>query len=252
MVRTKSGRKSLRFGHDPKECHLFNIFSSMKRKVRKEPKVFIIGFNKCGTKTLHRFFEKNGVASAHCNYFPRGPEKRKTRLAKTMRDNVEGGRPILYGLEHYQVFSDLVALSDQELIEANRYFKQMRNEHPDAFFIFNDRPVEDWIKSRVGHEGGPSGSFIGRSASALGVSIEKVPDIWRQQYADHKQSVLRYFEGHDRFLHFELGKDGPEQLIEFFDNALPLDLRKWRHAGSAEDRKRKQEIRAMQSGDSPV
>ena len=231
---------------------MYSFLRFLRQKLKKEPKVFVIGFNKCGTKTLHRFFEKNGIASAHCNYFPRGSSKIKTRLAKTMRDNIEGGRPILSGLEHYQVYSDLVALSDQELIEANQYFKQMQREHPDAFFIFNDRPLEDWIKSRIGHEGGPSGSFIGRSASALGVSREEVPDIWRQQYTEHKQAVLRHFNGHDRFLHFELGRDEPEQLISFFGKDLPLDLRKWRHAGSAADRKRKQKVRAMQSSDSVV
>ncbi len=158
-----------------------------------------------------------------------------------MRDNIEHGRPILKGMEHYQFFSDLITLTDSELIEANRYFKEMHEEYPDAFFILNDRPVQDWIKSRINHEGGPGGSFIGRSASALGVSIEEVPDIWREQYFEHKQAVLEHFKRHDRFLHFHLGEHGPKQIVCFLGEAIALDMRKWRQEGSAAQRRCRQE-----------
>jgi hypothetical protein len=166
------------------------------------------------------------------------PDKKKTRIATTMRDNVEAFRPILFGMEHYQAFSDLITLSDEEVIEANSYFVEMHRDYDDAFFIFNDRPLDDWIKSRIGHEGGAGGSLIGRYASASGLSRDAVIDLWRQQYADHKNAVLEYFRNHPRFLHFHLGEDGPEELARLFGAEIPLQLSHWRHRGSAKERAR--------------
>jgi hypothetical protein len=218
---------------------MFNLFKRLRGKPKNAPKIFVIGFNKCGTKTLHGFFSDNGIRSAHCTY-QSVPDKKKTRIATTMRDNVEAGRPILSGMEHYQAFSDLITLSDEEVIEANSYFGEMHREYDNAFFIFNDRPVDDWIQSRVGHEGGAGGSLIGRYASASDLSRDAVIDLWRQQYADHKNAVLKYFRNNPRFLHFHLGEDGPEELARLFGEEIPLRLRHWRHRGSAQQRARNQ------------
>ncbi|KQB96096.1 hypothetical protein AL073_12655 [Loktanella sp. 1ANDIMAR09] len=141
-------------------------------------------------------------------------------------------------MSHYQAFSDLITLTEKEVIEANSYFREMHSAHPDAFFILNDRPLESWVKSRLNHEGGPSGSFVGRYAAAFGIEREAVPALWRNQYIEHKNAVLEYFHGHDRFLHFDIVKDGPEELKSFFGSAVPVRTSRWVKRGSAEERAR--------------
>lgn len=210
-------------------------------KAGGEPKIFVIGFNKCGTKTLHEFFLRNRIRSAHCNY-ELEPDAGRTKIATTMRDNLEAGKPILDGMTDFQAFSDLVTLTNTEVIEANCYFREMHQAYPDAFFIFNDRPLEDWIKSRLNHEGGPGGSFVRRYASASGISQDEVPDLWRNQYTTHKQAVLEHFQGYDRFAHFDLMNDGPEKLQSLFGSVIAVNLRRWEKRGSRAERVRQHGI----------
>lgn len=194
----------------------------------------MIGFNKCGTRTLHSFFKGNRIRSAHWECETR-PDKRTTRIAKQMSDNISSGQPVLTGMTHYQAFSDLITLTETEIIEANSFFREMHHDHPDAFFIFNDRPMEDWIKSRLNHELGRLGSFVGRYAKVCNINEDAVPDLWRTQYTDHKRAVLDHFQGHSRFLHFDITQDGPESLRSFFGDTVPVNTSRWRMKGSTEE-----------------
>lgn len=161
-----------------------------------------------------------------------------------MQENLAAGRAILDGMAHYQAFSDLVMLTDTHVIEANKYFREMECAHPDALFIFNDRPVDAWIKSRLSHEGGPGGSFVGRYATALGLPKNEVPDVWREDYHVHKAGVLEYFSGNSRFLHFDITKQGAKDLSAFTAGHLKLRPWLWQKRGSAAERAKHYERRA--------
>ncbi len=54
------------------------------------PRVFIIGFNKCGTRTLHYYFESNGYRAVHWD---------KGKLARTVFQNLVDSRPLLGRLQ---------------------------------------------------------------------------------------------------------------------------------------------------------
>lgn len=202
------------------------------------PKIFVIGFNKCGTKSLHHFFQENGYLSAHSiTSFDKmlgGPP-----LAKRMQINRQSGRPLLTGFSHYEVYSDMVYLTEKEFIEANGWFIELAEQYPDAFFIFNDRPVEKWISSRLQHEGGPRGSFVMRYAKACGVSTEEAPNRWALEYAAHKDKVLAYFVAHPRFMRFELEKHGPLDLCSFLRDHFQLEPSRWVHRGKSSERRLK-------------
>lgn len=215
------------------------------RQLSDHPRIFMIGYNKCGTKTLHSFLLKNGVKSAHGSYSSNQDQGRGS-IAVTMKENVDAGRPVLTGMEGYYAFSDMISLTNSEVIEANGYFREMFRDHPDAFFVFNDRPVEAWVRSRLNHEGGSGGSFVNRYAQALGMEPDAVPDFWRAQYQDHKRAVLEFFEGQERFLHFDITRHGPDTLKAFFGKTIPVNTRYWKVRGTKEERARKQLSRAQQ------
>lgn len=208
------------------------------RRTSSKPKIFFLGFNKCGTKTFHHFFEKNGLRSSHHARKTRifGKTFNKTKVAGIIQRNVIAGRNSLRGLRHYDVFSDMNEVTEHGFIEAARYFPHFAQDYPDAYFIFNDRPLERWIASRLGHVNGPYGDFPGRYASALGVAREDLPEIWTRQYAHHKAEVFQFFKGHPRFLHFDIIRDGPEEMRAFLAPDYALDARHWKHRGSAAER----------------
>lgn len=220
---------------------LFRLFVGWSRTrlgvSKRRPKVFFIGFNKCGTKTVHHFFQANGYLSLHCVAWL-AEEMRWPNLAKRMDTNVRAMRPILEGLTHYDVFSDMTHITDAEMIEGNSYFRELACEYPDAFFVFNDRPVENWVRSRMDHEG-TQGSFVRQYCSATGVSSSDVPAHWRTLYSEHKAAVLRHFQGNLRFMIFDIENDDPDALISFLAPYYKLDASRWKHRGSTEERRRK-------------
>lgn len=202
-----------------------------------QPKLFFIGFNKTGTKTLHNFFRDNGYLSVHSSSYM-AQRLGLPPIAKLMQQNRDKGLPLLTGLDQYDVHSDMIHLTESELIEANGLFRELDAENPGAFFVFNDRPVEKWIRSRLSHEGGPRGSFVGRYASAMGIAVEDAPERWRAHYARHKAEVMDYFAGNKRFMVFDIESGDPAQLVHFLAGAFQLDPGKWSHHGSAATRLR--------------
>lgn len=80
--------------------------------------MFFIGFNKCGTKTMHFFFSANGYLSMHGKKKPWHGMSRQPFVAVAMEDNVANGEPVLRGFEDYQIFSDLTYASSSRHIEA--------------------------------------------------------------------------------------------------------------------------------------
>jgi hypothetical protein len=201
----------------------------------RRPKVFFIGFNKTGTKSLRNLFQESGYLAAHSSTFMAG-RLGLPPFAKLMKDNHAAGRPLLHGIEHYDAYMDMVALTASEAVEANQWFRELDAQNPGAYFIFNDRPVEKWINSRLKHEGGPRGSFAGRYASALGITEAMTPEAWRETYARHKEAVLAHFRDNPRFMAFDIETGRPEDLARFLSADYRLDPGRWSHRGSSERR----------------
>ncbi|WP_421693395.1 sulfotransferase [Aestuariivirga sp.] len=203
----------------------------------RRPKLFFIGFNKTGTKTLHNFFCDNGYLSVHSSSYM-AQRLKLPPIAKLMQANHEAGLPLLHHLDHYDVFSDMIFLSNTEVIEGNGWFRELHAQHPDAYFIFNDRPVEKWVLSRLSHDGGPRGSFVARYASAMKIDESQAPDLWRAHYARHKAEVMAHFEAYPRFMIFQIESGKPQDLVRFLAPDYRLDASFWSLSGSRAQRHR--------------
>ncbi|MEE2894734.1 MAG: hypothetical protein VX726_03245, partial [Planctomycetota bacterium] len=55
-------------------------------------RIFVIGFNKCGTTSFHEYFRANGISSVHW---------RGNTLALALHENLAAGRPPLQGKEDW-------------------------------------------------------------------------------------------------------------------------------------------------------
>lgn len=186
-------------------------------------RIFQIGFNKCGTRTIFHFFKANGLASIHWD---------GGHLAETLCENARQGRALIAGYEKYRVFTDMEQLDGKVHLEAFKLYPQLAKENPDALFILNTREREDWIKSRLRHR---QGTYVNRFKRVLNVSdAATVTDHWRADWDAHHRAVREFFAGSPyRFLEFDIAKDAPETLVR----ALPeytLHLKYYRARGRSQ------------------
>ena len=184
-------------------------------------KIFIIGFNKTGTRTLHNYFEKNGYLSIHWEY---------RRLAKKIKYNYENNNPLLSGYEQYKVYSDM-----EDHINYNyahiTYFKELDKQYPNSKFILNIRNVDNWIKSRNRHMDGKYKDYF---LFRLKITIEELNKKWRDEYYQHCNNVINYFKNTSKLLIFDIEKDKVNKLNEFFPEFI-LSSKYYTHEGKTID-----------------
>ncbi len=192
------------------------IFEIRARKNYKSaPYIFIIGFNKSGTTSIHKLFRGNGVPSIHW---------RGGKVAKRCIKNVIDGKPVLAGYDHkYRVFSDLAFRTEKFWFEGNSLFRQMHIDYPNSYFIYNYRNMEDWILSRINHDGVVSGlSILDLHKKILGTNdVLKVADYWKTSRIRFEEDVYAYFEGNERFIAIDIS-DG--DFVEKISNLTGLKL----------------------------
>ena len=89
---------------------LLNVLQNAGYGLRfRKPKVFLIGFNKCGTTSLHKFFRDQGLKSAHCWL-----GKRHLALEAVAHTDVLNVRR---AFSDWQVFSDFTFLKGKNFVE---------------------------------------------------------------------------------------------------------------------------------------
>lgn len=209
----------------------------MTGKANTAPKVFFIGFNKCGTKTVTNFFRSNSYRSMHCrarpviyDYLPRRLWLTKTvSAARIIDENLKNNRPVLHGLPPYRVYSDLTNVRDGKVIEACRHFKRLHAEYPQSYFVLNVRPVEKWIRSREAHD---EGRFLKRYCQYLQLDREEVKALWRKMFAEHCAEVTGHFKDSPKFTVFDIESDSPHKLVDFLAADFKLDPAAWSHRGA--------------------
>lgn len=172
----------------------------------KLPKVVLIGFNKCATRSFARLFQAAGHKALHHKL--RRSLRRSQTMARLMRENLTAGRKIFAGAEDYVFFSDLIYVTPDLAYEGNSDFRQMLADYPDTILVLNLRDREAWIKSRTRHG---HGEFIQRYQAALGLAdAAAVQDHWRQAWDAHIAAVRAFMA------------DYPDQLIEFDIDSDPI------------------------------
>lgn len=185
--------------------------------VYRQPKIFQIGFNRCGTTTLSDFFNANGIKSIHYD---------GGRLATSIYKNYLNNRSLISKeYESYIGFFDMENIYETEPIYiAQTLFMDLDKLYPNSKFILNTRDKENWIKSRsvlLIHNGN---TYLDQCAKAYKVSKSVMLDIWRRQWDHHHQRIIDYFKNRPNdLLIFNIESDPPEKLCEFFKNNYKLD-----------------------------
>ena len=195
---------------------------------RPRPRIFLIGFNRCGTTSFHQLFQANQISSVHWY----GNE-----LARCLQRNLSIPLvPPLCRVDRWIAYADLIALPGTPwdapspyrgpLIEANRFFPQLYRAYPRSLFILNTRDPDAWVDSRFRHD---HGRFAEAYRGALNpnrrLSDKDLRERWLKQWYTHHDAVRAFFlrRPKARFIEFHLDFSEPGPLMDALaaDGPLP-------------------------------
>ena len=203
---------------------------------KMKPKIFIIGFNKTATRSLHHFFKENGLPSVHWDHF---------HLVRCLERNIELGKKLLTGgiVHNTKVnsegrYEDMVVFSDMTNPvppkDPSDYYKQLDIDYPNSKFILNIRNVDGWITSRFNHGGGnyylKHLKFFRLDDTESGRN--ELKQIYKKMHENHHKDVLEYFKNRKNdLIVFDIVNDNIEKVIKFFEGIYKLDSKLYKHHG---------------------
>ncbi len=194
--------------------------AELKLVTDADPKIILIGLNRCATTTFSKLFDASGIPAAHWD------DGFGQNMAKMMMTNIAMGRKPLDGFGKIRAFTDIAFVSADVMIDGSRLFRDLHAAYGDAYFILNTRNKADWLASRAGHA---HGGYLNRCARANGMTHDEVIQGWSAMYDVHHAEVEAYFEGNDRFLRFDIDRDDPQTVADFLAPDFSVNLAHWGH-----------------------
>ena len=157
----------------------------------KNTKIFIIGFNRTATRTLHYFFKSNGLLSVHWD---------NDYLVKHFEKNLKNNLPLLGDQKVFNTkvnsdctYKEAIVFSDMTYNLLNKdakdYYKILDRQYKDSKFILNFRNEKDWIKSRLKHS-----TVAADQCKFHNCSINELSKIWSKLFRNHIKDTEKYFK----------------------------------------------------------
>jgi hypothetical protein len=191
--------------------------------LRRLPYVFIIGFNRAGTRSLHNFFQSAGLPSVHWD---------ENKLVRRMLLNLRRGKRLLSGYDsRFLVYSDLILADPTRMVEGNQFFRRLFDEYPGSLFILNTRPTAKWVDSRLSHL---NGEFLVRYMNFTGTDDpSEVMALWKSQKERHEAEVREFFSDKPgRLVEVNIEVDN---VADILSNFIPFRIEGayWTHVGKS-------------------
>ena len=183
--------------------------------LKKIPFIFIIGFNKSATTSLHKLFSDNGYPSIH---WDRG------NLAKYSLLNILNGRKIFDSYDDkYRIFSDFIFRNDKYVFEGNSLFQVMDIDYPNSFFIYNYRDMNSWIESRINHISNIKGlSLLELQFKLFNTNdIEAVKNHWKAARLKFEVDIRNYFAQKNNLIELDIDND---DVVALLNTTLSFNL----------------------------
>lgn len=188
------------------------------RQIKKINKIFQIGFNKTGTFSIHSLF--NNYAKLSSIHWDNG------NLAKTIHNNIQTGKKLpLDDYNNYTVYTDMECFIEENnklfhIMVAKEYFDILDVNYPNSLFIFNTRPIDKWIKSRLNHKffyNNKETKYVDTMKKVTGLSsLQKIKNFWIEEYNNHLFSVTEYFSREpQKLLIYDIENDKLDKLSSF-------------------------------------
>lgn len=196
-------------------------------------KYFVIGFSKCGTTSLNRYFKENDLRTLH--YFNTYEEiiemegdtfikkfRRRPRynefIGLVMKNNYKNNKPLFENILDFDAMTQMDFSGGCDDVLA--FFPQINLleeillEYPDAKFVFNERDIDKWYKSLVKwysiHKYYAKSNIPGLNGSTK--------QDFHKLFNYHKTRVIKLFIQYnklDNLLFFDIERDNIEKLNNF-------------------------------------
>ena len=194
-------------------------------------KIFLIGFNKCGTTSFYEYFKNNEIKSYH-------PGVNGGENLNLINKNFINNKLILEGLDYdfycdldiwwpkckydYNngIFQDINDYSNM-LYTHVKIYKYLDKQYPNSKFILNIRDKDNWIKSRKNH-GNPK--YIDWFKKFYNVNNDKlIIERWEKEWDIHINDVKKYFKKKpDDLLIYDIENDDVSKLNNFMEKYIQL------------------------------
>jgi len=202
-----------------------SIFRSAKTP-EQDRFIFIVGFNKTATKSLNKLFQRAGFPTIHHGLTDK-------KLAPAMMENMLNKQKIFHGFDRkFRVFSDMSLTEGFLDIQGQVYFPIMDRDYPGSLFLFNHRPIANWIRSRTNHVSKkPPHSLLDRYRMLYQTDdVEQIARLWTAEFEDHRRRLRAYFGDAPNYLELDIETDDvPARLSAFVGHSFgPED---WLHLG---------------------
>ena len=188
-------------------------------------KVFVVGFPKCGTTSIHDAVSEAGLKSVHWGWY-NSPEympkhlvrfgKKVTSVGVMIKQAKDEGKPLLYFLNGFNAFTQM-----DVTVQGYNYWPQLEDvplldrQYPGSKFIFNTRPLDKWISS-VNRWGDMKTRLTKADIPGLPYGIGYKDEELINWHEWHRNNMLNYFGGeNDKFTIFNIEKDDPQKLAKF-------------------------------------
>jgi hypothetical protein len=162
--------------------------------------VFFIGFNKCGTTSLHLWLTSNGLESFH------GGARENALVEGDIVFNITFGDPPLKDILHKDAWLDVGPVQ--------REWREFVRCYPDSKFVLNTRDINRWLVSRLNHLSGRYVQYMNVAFRRDATWQEWVAE-WRQEFIDHERAVMDHFRDRPNFLRFDIERDNAGTLADF-------------------------------------
>lgn len=195
-------------------------------------KIFQLGFNKCGSQTIHNFFCVNGIRCLHYG-------DKNGSIARKIHANYLAGEALI-GPEYdqfYGFFDMEDPYAEPPIYIAPLLFKQLDQQHPGSYFILNTRTKVNWLSSRCAHTDQTNGiKYLDVLCQRYKLSPAKLIARWSQEWDDHHAAVLEYFKDRPQdLLVYNIETDQPQKICDFFADRFNLDPKLFSHLNKTPD-----------------
>ena len=187
---------------------------------QSDPKIILIGLNRCATTSFHMLFQNSGIPSVHWE------DDQGLNLAHRMVTNIAMGRRPLDGFGTVRAFTDIAFVNSRFMLDGARFFRELHAAYPDAYFLLNTRNRDDWIASRANHSGG---RYLERCCKANGQTADQVKRGWAHMYDVHHSEVEAFFDDNPRFLRFDIDRDDPQNVADWLCPDFDVNIAHWGH-----------------------
>ena len=168
------------------------------------PRIFQVGFQRCGTTALAAFLNRSGIACVHHD---------GGRLARRMRDNLGAGRRPLEGYERWRAFANMDFKAPADGFEGRLHHRELLAAYG-GLFVLNTRPVEHWLRSMTADLASRPVMRAHCRWRFGTADPERVAARLRAEWDAHRRAVAADIPA-ERLLVFDVESDAPERLCDF-------------------------------------